>query len=214
MTDQQQRNSEELCELLPWYVSGTLDEAEFGAMEQHLHHCPECSEELPVLRAVQESVHSESLTVLAPKPNAEQFLANVRQRNLLPHTNKVAWVTGAIAAGVALFAVVLNFIPTNRSATTPTIYQTVTGAESGATFDYVLLISFDQQAGSGARDEALRTLAPVSVAGPDSDGRYRVVTRLPAHSIDELENFRRSVESNAAISSAAIVAIELPVESR
>ena len=214
MTDKHQRNSEQLCELLPWYVSGTLDDAEFGAMEQHLHHCPQCSEELPVLRAVQKSVHNESLTVLAPKPNAEQFLAMVRQRNLLPHTNRVAWVAGAIAAGVALFALVLNFMPIHRSATMPTIYRTVTGTESGATFDYVLLISFDRQAGSGARDEALRALTPVSVAGPDSDGRYRVVVRLPAHSIDELDNFRRSVESDTAISSAAVVAVELPVEAR
>ena len=212
LTDRQATRTDELCELLPWYVSDTLEEAELHAMENHLRHCEECAEELPVLRAVQESVQSERISVLAPKPNAEQFLASVRRRNLWPHPSKIIWVAGAIAASVAVVALVLSWTQPGQPTATPSIYQTVTSDAGDATIDYVLLISFDQQVDAVSRDEALRALAPESIAGPDSAGKYRVVVRLPARSMAELEIFRESIEADSAVLSAAVVAVELPVE--
>ena len=215
MTDKQQAHSEPLCELLPWFASGTLNEAEAGAMEQHLRHCQACSEEFTILRAVQDSVHDESLTVLAPKSNTEQFLARLGRRPVRSYPSRLVWATSALAASVALVAVVLIWTQIVESpAATPTIYQTVTSTGSTATFDYVLLIEFDPQADRVTRDEALRALAAESIAGPDSVGNYRVVMRSPAYSMDELEDFRLRIEADPSISSAAIIAVELPVESR
>lgn len=37
-------------ELLPWFVNGTLDQAERAAVEQHLHECAACRRELDWLR--------------------------------------------------------------------------------------------------------------------------------------------------------------------
>ena len=212
MTNKHQTKPEDLCELLPWYVSRTLNEAELNAMDQHLHHCQECADELPILQAVQNAVHNESISALAPKPNTEQFLANARRRSLLPFAIEPAWV--AIAACMALIAVALIWTQSKQSMTMPTIYQTATSTAGDATFDYVVLISFEQQTDPDGRETALRALAPVSAAGPDSNGNYRIVIRLPARSMGELEAIMQDIESNSAISSAAVVAVELPVESR
>ena len=214
MKDNACGKSEELCELLPWYVNRTLNDAESRAMDQHLRRCATCAEELPILRAAMESMHVESVAVLAPKPNAEQFLANARPRKLWPHRQKVAWVAGAVAASIALFVAVFTWTRINDSEMTPAVFQTVTNSGSAAMFDYVLLISFDLGVDPVARDEALHALAPVSAAGPDSVGAYRVVIRLPAKSMDELDEFTQSIKSNSVISDANVVAIELPVESR
>jgi anti-sigma factor RsiW len=212
LIDRQSKKTDVMCELLPWYVNHTLDEAELSAMETHLRHCEECAEELPILRAVQGSVQNESVSALAPKPNSEQFLAGARRRNLWPRPSKKAWVAGALAASVAAVALVLNWMESGQSTATSSIYQTVTNDDSHATIDYVLLVSFDRQVDAVARDAALRALAPESIAGPDAAGKYRVVVRLPARSMAELEIFRESVEANSAISSAAVVAVELPVD--
>ena len=214
LTEKQGREFAELCELLPWYVNLTLSEAEMRAMEEHLRHCEACVAELPLLRAVGESMHSDSVAVLAPKPDIEQFLANApRDKSVLP-LRTMAWVGGAVAATVAILAVVLNWTQTDVSIATPEVFETATSAAGGATFDYVLQISFNEEVDPQSHSAALDSLAPVSIAGPDSAGNYRVVIRLPARSMRELQDFTQSIESDAAISSAAIVAVELPVESR
>ena len=156
----------------------------------------------------------ESVAVLVPKPNAEQFLANAKQTKLLPVQPGTAWVAGAVAAGFALLVAILSWTQTDNVEISPTVYQTATDAGSGASFDYVLHIAFERGIDSRLRSASLQALAPVSIAGPNADGSYRVVIRLPARSMDELEDYRRSIESDSAISSAAVVAIELPVEPR
>jgi len=214
MTNTRPGDSQDLCELLPWYVNQTLNEEELSAMELHLGHCKACVEELAILRAVQVSVHRESVAVFVPKPNAEQFLANTRHMKLLPIRPRTAWVVGAVAAGFALLVAVLSWTQTDHTEISPGVYQTATDTGSGASFDYVLRISFESGLDPSLRSAALQALAPVSIAGPNSDGSYRVVIRLPARSMGQLEDYRRSIESDSAISSAAVVAIELPVESR
>jgi hypothetical protein len=204
--------SDELCELLPWYVNNTLNEVELRAMRQHLHACESCAAEIPILRALQESVRPETVAVFAPKLNSEQFLALVGQSDSRQHWGKRAWFAAALAASVTLLVAVLNWAQVNESTSTPAIYQTATRAGSDAMFDYVMLISFEQSADSRARSDALQALAPVSNAGPDATGQYRVVMRLPARSMEELNHFVQSIESDSAISSAVVVAIELPVE--
>ena len=214
LTDRHYIESEGLCELLPWYVNRTLNEAESRTMDRHLRHCQACAEELPVLCAVRESMHNESVAVLAPKPDAEQFLANATHHRFRPQLRTTAWLAGAVAASIATLAVVLSWVQTDDSTTTPAVFETATNAGSGKTFDYVLLIAFDQEVEPQAHNEALEALAPVSIAGPDSVGNYRVVIRLPARSLDELQDFTRKIESGSVISSAEVVAVELPVESR
>ena len=212
LTDTHHKKAHELCELLPWYVNKTLDEVEMRAVEQHLQHCGECAGELPILQAVPVAVDNESVAVFTPRPNTEQFLAHAKQRKLRRQVHTATWIAGALAASLAGFALVLNWIQTDDSAASSTVYETATNAGSGASFDYVLHVAFEKGVDSRARGAALQALGPESIAGPDSAGYYRVVIRLPARSMDELQKFAQKVESNSVIASAAIVAVELPVE--
>jgi hypothetical protein len=214
MTNSVHYNSEYLCELLPWYVNETLNDKELRAMDRHLGHCAACSQEVAILRAVRESARRESVSVLVPKPDVEQFLATAKRQKNRTVLHRTAWVAGALAASVALIVALLSWTQSDLVDTGPAVYVTATDAGSGASFDYVLLISFVQGIEPDMHDTVLQALAPVSVAGPDSAGNYRVVIRLPAQSLDEIESYRQSVESDAAVSSAAVVAIELPIESR
>jgi hypothetical protein len=214
MTDSTQYNSEYLCELLPWYVSETLDDKESRAMNQHLKRCAACAQEVTVLRAVRESARRESVSVLVPKPDVEQFLATAKRQKSRTVLRRTAWVAGALAASVALIVAFLSWTQSDQVDTAPAVYVTATDAGSGASYDYVLLISFVQGIEPDLRGMTLQALAPISIAGPDSAGNFRVVIRLPAQSLHEIEDYRQSIESDAAIYSAAVVAIELPVESR
>ena len=214
MTDSAHENSEYLCELLPWYVNETLDDNELTAMDQHLEHCAACAQEVTVLRAVRESARRESVSVLVPKPDSEQFLATAKQRKRQTALRTTAWVAGALAASFALIVAFLSWTQSDQVETAPAVYVTATDAGSGASFDYVLLISFVQGIEPDMRSTVLQALAPISIAEPDAAGNYRVVIRLPARSLDEIEKYRLSVESDASVSSAAVVAIELPFESR
>ena len=213
LTDTYHEKTHALCELLPWYVNRTLDEAETHAVEQHIQHCEACARELPILQAVPIAVDSESVAVFTPRPDSEQFLAHARQRKLRWRVQTTTWIAGALAASVAGFVLVLNSIQVDDSAVSSAVYETATGAGSGASFDYVLNVSFENGVDSRARNAALQALGPESIAGPDATGYYRVVIRLPARSLNELQEFAQRVESDSVISSAAIVAVELPVES-
>lgn len=202
--------SSDECEMLPWFINGTLNEHEVLAMERHLQQCDDCAQELPVLRSLRSSLSQETVAVLAPNPNSEQFLAQLDQGEH-GRFNKSTWLMGAIAAGVALLAVAFF---SSRAPTDPAIYQTVVEADSTATFDYVLQLSLDPQIDVAEHHTILQSLQPVSIADLDTTGEYRVVVRLQVQSVDELERYRQRVESNTAISSASVIAIELPIEAQ
>lgn len=198
------------CEMLPWFVNGTLNEHEVLAMERHLQHCDDCAQELPVLRSLRTTLSQETVAVLAPSPDTEQFLAQLDQGEH-GHFNKSTWLIGAVAAAVALLAVAFF---SSRAPTDPAIYQTVVEADSTATFDYVLQLSLHPQIDAAEHNTILQSLQPVSIADLGTAGDYRVVVRLQVQSVDELERYRQRVESKPAISSASVIAIELPIEAQ
>lgn len=203
-----------LCELLPWYVNGTLDEAEQKAMIAHLDHCQACREERIVLGEIQETLGREAVAVLprAPIPDA-LFDDDKRQRSA--GTARHAITGLALAAGIAAVAVAI-VLTRGPALTGPgTLFETATAPAVGnATFDYVLHLEFHGARSAEERDATIRALNPESVAGPDSNGSYRLIVRLPAQSMDELEAFRRRVEAREPVSRAEIIAIELPIEGR
>jgi len=206
--------SQTYCELLPWYVNGKLTSVEFQAMEEHFVDCDACRAELPVLRVVQESLRNESISVLPPTPNTEQILAQIGPRGTSGYSNRRAWLAGAVAASVVLLTGLLYWSQAMQSAAVSTDFHTATDVGTGATFDYVLLISVDERIDENEHQTVLQTLKPVSISGPDQIGQYRVVVRLPARSMDEIEQYRNRVESGAAISSVSVVAVELPVKAQ
>ena len=212
MTDHCRQDPGAQCELLPWYVNGTLGDAERRAMEQHLQSCKYCREDIPLLTGVKAAMLRESVSVLAPQSSAEQLFANTGPRGTQRGKHKFVWYATAIAAGAALAAIALNWTYPINAGLSPATYETATAASGDVTFDYVFSVLFRSDIAQTEQSKALQRLAPVSVAGPDSAGNYRIVVRLPARSMAEIETFRKSIEADASITSATVVAVELPVE--
>lgn len=199
--------------MLPWYVNGTLNDIEVQATEKHLQTCEACTSELPVLLSLQKSLGKETVAVLAPPPKVEQFLAQLDKPFARRFPSRAAWIAGALAAGVAVVAIALNSFYSSEPVD-PVTYRTVTGTDTSASFDYVLHVTLDRQVRPENHAGVLRTLDPTSVTALEAAGNYKVVVRLQAGSIEDLERYRQDFESNPDVSSVSIVAIEMPMETQ
>jgi anti-sigma factor RsiW len=84
--------------LLPWYLNGTLADAERERVENWLHAAPERGSELAMWRAVQADARH------APPVPAFDELGWRRLRAQLPGTRRMPWLQVAAAASVLLIA--------------------------------------------------------------------------------------------------------------
>lgn len=212
-------DSNDLCELLPWYVNGTLTETERQKLEQHLQRCKACEQELPILGGLRRSMQDEPVTVLMPPPDTQGFLATLGEDERRGAVTRTTWLAAALAATILVATFIFYWAQSpNPSSPQPVQFETVFKDDAviaqvqGRTYDYVLLVALDENLDASQRQSILSGLDPLSVSGPDSLGQYRVVKRLPAHSMAALDDYRQSLESELGISKVSVVALELPVE--
>jgi len=96
-------------ELLPWYVNGTLDEAERHAFEEHVKGCARCAQELPMLEELRLHVSEPGWDEHAEHPDPEALSRVVvegvedaaMRRHLalcLTCTEEARWLRGEEAA--------------------------------------------------------------------------------------------------------------------
>ena len=204
---------DEIRALLPWFVNGTLDSTEQDRTRQHLDLCPDCRRDLSELLALRESILSPAVSVLPPKPNAQDFLNRLdqplsadgrlaRSRHQLLVAASIGLV--AIGAGLYLFA--------TRSPPAGNTYLTAAGAQATREFEYVLELRLAAGTGTAERADLKHSLDALALNGPDERGRYQLQVRLPAYSLAELDAYCRELETHAAIVSAEAVALQLPVQ--
>lgn len=62
---------------LPWYVNGTLDAQEVGAVERHIANCDECATELKMQRALQAQLRDGDAVLMAPQSSWPKMLARL-----------------------------------------------------------------------------------------------------------------------------------------
>jgi anti-sigma factor RsiW len=176
--------SDRFNELLPWYVNGTLDDADRTWMEQHLAAHAEAREELAWFRSLQAQMRQDAPAVpqsiglartlrliRGDRPTlAERFSGFFAALGMRP---------GLALAGLALMAVqggvIHHLLQAGRD---DSLEFRALGASGGASTGRLLEIRF----AAGAREVDIR-LALVSVqgslaAGPGPQGDYLV--RVPA----------------------------------
>ena len=103
-------------QLLPWYVTGTLDPAEADVFREHLAGCPDCREEMAVLQKIRDAVDRHGESFMSDHPPAERLVAAVRgnapeaeREEILRHVGlcvscatESRWIMGDLPAGAAV----------------------------------------------------------------------------------------------------------------
>ena len=204
---------DQVRELLPWYVNGSLSIAEQQKIESHLDDCKACRNDLAGVEAIDSAINQEGLAVLPPKPDVDGFLARL---DVQPATGRrKAFVIGALAAAAVIFvSIATGFLVASIWLQTPepAVFQTLTSRGDPSSFDYVLEIRFHNSTGAAGREAVFDDIEARSVLGPDEQGTYRVMVRLPAYTLAELDAFCRSIEQRFEVDTARTVALQLPVE--
>lgn len=197
--------------LLPWYVNGTLDAVEREKVERHLESCERCAANLAMLTDVGLAVQNTGPTPLVPEPDAGVLFDTIdraasRQRRRL--------AVYGLAASLIVAAVVMSvLLPAGGTRdTSPTPFETASSGDGSTLTDYVFEIRFNADADRDARAAVFDTIAAREIVALDDAGAYRVVVRLPAASLSELEAFTLGIESRPAVGSVDVVAVQLPMQ--
>lgn len=177
----------EIQSLLPWYVTGTLGEAEQEALAAHLVRCPDCRTACEAERTLAARLAAQTeplpdaaaaLARLEARTDFERPAANHRAKSRLarvfmaapPGMRRLAFAQAAIIAVLAIaLGVTLGLTPFAPR------YHTVSDPRpvaAGASFDVV----FAADAPQSAMRNLLSTSNSQVIAGPNAAGAYTVQT--------------------------------------
>lgn len=198
--------------LLPWYVNDTLDDTERNLVHEHINACEDCRDNVELLSQVQRGVRTESPAPLVPAPRTEDLLAALdgTGRSHLPG-NRWHWL--AAAAVVAMIGIAgILVIQRDGGVVAPVRFETATSAPAVATINYVVELQFTDGVGEQERMAVFGALEASELVRPSDNGAYRVTLPLGTLSLTDLENFVQDIEARPEVSSAEVVAVQLPVE--
>ncbi len=172
----------ETAELLPWFVTGTLDPMEQTKVEQHLMECITCRNELRNIRAMAVKIAATDDPDPAAvfgfsrlKARIEQIESGQGQRVSMRALTagwlaSNSWIKGAMLAQTAMIlALACYAFLTNP---TPQYYHTLAATPASAATRTKIVVVFDNaSAEREIRDVLVRVDARI-VDGPTSEGAY------------------------------------------
>jgi hypothetical protein len=132
----------DISALIPWYVNGTIGERERRRVDAHLAQCAHCRDELTREQWVYGSMTAETAVEYMPSVSLNRLQARLdgigdaedAHAAAKPRRRFMPW-QGLMAASVAVIAVALSFLATDRwlqyraRAAAPPDYHTVTISE-------------------------------------------------------------------------------------
>jgi hypothetical protein len=198
----------DISALLPWYVNGTIGERERRRVDAHLAECAHCREELTREQWVYRNMNAETPLEYIPAVSLNRLQARLDDIGLSetgharegeatvaaaekPRRRSMPW-QGLMAASVALMAVALSFLATDRwlqyraraaMSAAPPAYYTVTTAVPRAPDEAIRAVfspTITLSELQGILDEAQLRI----VSGPTEAGVYSLAanSRRPVSS--------------------------------
>jgi len=201
-----------VSELLPWYVNDTLDEAERNFVHGHIGTCEDCRENVELLSQVQRGIRTESPAPLVPAPRTEALLAALDGRGpRLANRNRWRWLA---AASIAVLVGVTSLLiwPRGEGTDSPARFQTATSPAAIESINYVVELQFVDGTSAQARAALFNAIDAGEPLSHVNEGTYRVTLVLGSLSLTDLERHIQNIESRPEVSTAEIVAVQLPVE--
>jgi len=201
-----------VTELLPWYVNDTLDESERDLVREHIGVCDDCRDNVELLSQVQRAVRTESPAPLVPAPRTDELLAALDGRSG-NRALRSRWQWLAAAAVVIIVGVGSALIwPRGDGLDSPTRFETATSPASNDSINYVVELQFVDGVSAEARAAFFDAIDAPEPAISARKNIYRVTLALGPLSLTELEGYIEGIESHREISTAEVVAVQLPVE--
>lgn len=182
---------DEVVGLLPWYLNGTLEDAERRTVDDHLAGCTVCALELQELRAIERAMVELRAEAPDPAPTGlAEALRTVGRREAMRwwwrRTPPVARL--ALAAQLALLLGLGAYVGMTRGQDGFTTAAGSLGAR--------IVVAFQP----GVTEEALRrTVQDVEgtiVAGPSALGLYTIAVPVPPDRPAELERLLEALRRN------------------
>lgn len=161
----------EAIQLLPWYVNGTLDAAEFTWVDAHVHECVACRRECDQQRDLAATVRLE----VTPPAMVRSFeRLGTQLDDLQSHVSRWrSWLQPSILVPLiaAQFAaiVVLVLLPRPEA---PLAYRTLSDAPRAALSNDAVVVIFDSGLTLQGVQELLRESGARIVDGPNTRGAY------------------------------------------
>jgi hypothetical protein len=211
---------QEIIESLPWYVNGTLDQAERAAVTQHLATgCDECAREVRSLTAIQKAVKTVGDEAPEPSPfllnralaqieDYERTRAQEQSRQtasaspgLWDRLRESWWPTTPVFARVALatqlaLVLILGAVAVYQYENPQVIYKT-TSDSSGTRAK--LSVIFNEKASEGEIRQTLEEIHGSIVDGPTAQGRYTIQLAIPLEQTAELDKIMRTLQEKKDI---------------
>jgi anti-sigma factor RsiW len=175
-------------EALPWFVNGTLEEAELAAVEQHLRDCARCRREVDLLKQLQAVC-----AIAEPIPDATPSYSRLneriagrrrlssfqdRMRRLFrPWQRAPAWAKWAIAAefaGIVMIAVKVTMPITEPAG----LYQTLGAPGARTVRGGTVAVEFVPETTESELRRILQSVGARVVDGPTESNAY--VLEVPA----------------------------------
>ena len=123
------------------------------------------------------------------------------------------WQRWSIAAtmGVVVLLTVWSLGPGVATVNTNQQFDVATTSGRLDTMDYVLELRFAADVSVDDRQSIIEDLGGSSVTITADETNFNIVVRLPPKSLHELKQYAAEIQSRREISSAEIVALQLPV---
>lgn len=196
--------------LLPWFVNGTLDGDEQAMVQRHAAACDECRANIALLEGVQNASAMGQPIPMVPHAKPDALLNALDARQAQHRRRRIAWLVGVpVAASIAAAAILLPSL--DRSPERPLQFQTAMSDRDPVTMDYVFSVRFEEGASPLEHQRALERIGAREVSALDDPSVYRVVVALPVTSLEDLERYRKSMESLPGVQAVSAVALQLPV---
>jgi anti-sigma factor RsiW len=165
---------QEVQELLPWLVNGTLAQDEIALVEAHLSDCAECQAELAAERQLAAAIESSPIDSEAAWERMERRLeeaANPRLRALPSLWRKrvpIGWAVASPMAAAAALALIIINVPSRQPVDAQ--YRALGAPDAAPTAN--LIVQFQPTTRISEVQGALQSVDARLVDGPTQTGAY------------------------------------------
>lgn len=165
---------DDVQELLPWLVNGTLEPSEVTSIEAHLQECAQCRAELAAERQLAAAIESSPIDSEAAwermerRLTAGEFRASAPRAPLWRRRVPLGWAIASPLAAAAAFALLVINLPA-RQPLEPQ-YRALGSAETVQPAN--LVVQFEPATRVSDMQQALQSVDARLVDGPTETGAY------------------------------------------